>query len=131
MIANAIGSVAMTFASSLKGTVTPWDWIAAAVAGTATMVATIASIKSATSGYAEGGMIPGNSYSGDNQLARVNAGEIILNRAQQSNVAAALENPAQAAPANRPSFVRGQDIYLGLNNYLRASGRGQLITSRQ
>ena len=129
MIANAIGSVAMTFASSLKGTVGPWDWIAAAIAGTATMISTIAAIHSAT-GYAEGGLIPGNSYSGDNQLARVNAGEIILNRAQQSNVAAALENPAQAAPANRPSFVRGQDIYLGLNNYLRASGRGQLITSR-
>ena len=94
------------------------------------MISTIAAIHSAT-GYAEGGMIPGNSYSGDNQLARVNAGEIILNRAQQSNVAAALENPAQAAPASRQSFVRGQDIYLGLNNYLRASGRGQLITSRQ
>jgi hypothetical protein len=130
IIMEAIGNVALAFSQAMLKPKDPWSWIAFAVAGTATMISTIAAIHSAT-GYAEGGMIPGNSYSGDNQLARVNAGEIILNRAQQSNVAAALENPAQAAPANRPSFVRGQDIYLGLNNYLRASGRGQLITSRQ
>lgn len=130
IIMEAIGNVALAFSQAMLKPKDPWSWIAFAVAGTATMISTIAAIHSAT-GYAEGGMIPGNSYSGDNQLARVNAGEIILNRAQQSNVAAALENPSQAAPANRPSFVRGQDIYLGLNNYLRASGRGQLITSRQ
>ena len=60
-IAQAVATVALTFASSLKGTVTPWDWIAAAAAGTATMLSTIASIRQATA-FAEGGIVSGPTY---------------------------------------------------------------------
>jgi hypothetical protein len=35
IVAQAIATVALTFSKSLAGTVTPWDWIAAAAAGTA------------------------------------------------------------------------------------------------
>lgn len=41
-----------------------------------------------------GGIVPGNSYSGDKMLARVNSGELILNRAQQNNLAGALQGGA-------------------------------------
>ena len=41
-----------------------------------------------------GGIVPGNSYSGDKMLARVNSGELILNRAQQNNLAGALQSGA-------------------------------------
>jgi tetrahydromethanopterin S-methyltransferase subunit D len=58
IVAQAIATVALTFSKSLAGTVTPWDWIAAAAAGTATMISTISAIHSAT-GFANGGVVPG------------------------------------------------------------------------
>lgn len=128
IIAEAIANVALTFATSLKGTVTPWDWIAGAIAGTATMLSTIAAIKSATAGtFATGGTIPGNYYSGDNQIAMVNAGETVLTRAQTNNLASQLGGRGESRSAK--PFVSGQYIYLGTNNYLKESGQGQLVTT--
>lgn len=140
IIANAIATIAMTFAKSLEGTFTPWDWIAAAAAGTATMVSTIAAIKSATAGsYAGGGIVPGNSYSGDRLTANVNSGELILNRSQQDAVAAQLEWARQdirgdggtggAGGSERP-YVTGEAIWTGTNNYTKRSGRGEIVTMR-
>lgn len=130
IIMQAIGNVALSFSQAMLTPKDPWSWIAFAVAGTATMISTIAAIHSAT-GYAEGGVIPGNSFSGDNQLARVNAGELILSKSAQANLANQLENPATpGGGSDRTPYLRGQDIFLGLNNYLRSSGRGQLVTSR-
>ena len=40
--------------------------------------------------YAQGGMIPGNPSDGDNTLIRATPGEVILNKAQQANVAGAI-----------------------------------------
>jgi len=37
--------------------------------------------------FQEGGIVPGSQFTGDNVLARVNSGELILNRAQQENLA--------------------------------------------
>ena len=133
-IAQAVATVALTFASSLKGTVTPWDWIAAAAAGTATMISTISAIHSAT-GYAQGGMIKGNSYSGDNIMGMVdgggivglNAGEIVLNKAQTANVANELTN-------NQPRAMRvngrisGHDIVLAADRSLAQEGKGHIVT---
>ena len=130
IIAQAIATVALTFSKSLAGTVGPWDWIAAAAAGTATMVSTISAIKSATAGsYAQGGIVPGNSYSGDRLTANVNSGELILSRAQQDNVASALTQTEQQAQSAQP-YVQGDKIFLGTNNYLRSSGQGQLVTTK-
>ena len=47
----------------------------------------LATVAAATiKGYEKGGIIPGSSYSGDNVMARVNSGEMILNRNQQSQL---------------------------------------------
>jgi hypothetical protein len=135
-IGQAIATVALTFASSLKGTMTPWDWIAAAAAGTATMISTIASIHS-TTGYAQGGIIKGNSYSGDNigglvdgsQLVGLNAGEVVLNHAQTETLANSLENDQQGGITSLP-YVMGGQIILGANAFLRRSGRGELVTTK-
>ena len=59
--------------------------LAVAGAGLAGILGIIASAKSAFAGsYAQGGIVPGTSYSGDKLFARVNSGEMILNRNQQA-----------------------------------------------
>lgn len=44
-------------------------------------------------GYEDGGIIGGNSFQGDRVMARVNSGEMILNRQQQSNLFNLANNP--------------------------------------
>lgn len=59
--------------------------LAAAVGVSAAVnVAKIASQKPPA--YEKGGIVPGSSYSGDNTIARVNSGEMILNQQQQKQV---------------------------------------------
>ena len=88
---------------------------------------------------AAGGMlIPGNSFSGDNLrmpisgggVIGVNSGELILNRVQQDTIAAALEQSDENAIGGTP-YVLGETIYIGLTNYLRRTGRGELITANR
>ena len=131
MIAEAIATVALTFAKSLKGTMTPWDWIAAAASGTATMISTIAAIKSATAGtYANGGIVGGSSYSGDNLLVGVNSGEVILNQAQSANLASKLTSGTEGGGECRP-YLDGETVWLGLSRHLKRTGKGEIVTARR
>lgn len=52
--------------------------------------------------FANGGIVGGGSYSGDNVLARVNSGEMILNQSQQSKLFGML-NSGQMKAADAPS----------------------------
>jgi hypothetical protein len=58
--------------------------IAAAKANGAIAISGI--LASAIKGYEKGGIIPGTSYTGDNVMARVNSGEMVLNKEQQKNL---------------------------------------------
>jgi len=131
LIMSAIAEVAATFASSLKGTFTPWDWIAAAISGTSTMIATIAAIKSATSGsYASGGVVPGSSFSGDNTIIAANAGEVVLNRAQQTNLASQLEAGSLTNNLHLSTEISGTNLRVVLDNDNRSKGGSRGAYSR-
>ena len=86
---------------------------------------------------AAGGTLVGNSYSGDNlrgigpggQIYGLNAGEVVLNRAQVGNLASTLTGSSNQQPSGQP-YVTGDIIYLGLQNYLKANGYGQLVTTK-
>lgn len=76
------------------------------------------------------GIVPGTHYSGDNIPIMANAGEVVLNRAQSSVIAGALSGGEEKYNSSRTPYVSGEMIYLGLKNYLRRSGRGELVTAR-
>lgn len=128
LVMQALANVAATFAKSLAGTATPWEWIAAAIAGTATMTSTIVAIKSATSGsYADGGIIPGNSRLGDAIPIMANAGEIILNAAQQQNLVSQLEPRDDGSGRMVRSVISGEQIITVVNAVGRRKHKGEIF----
>ena len=78
--------------------------------------------------HAAGGfVIPGDDYA-DRTLIAASSGELILNKAQQGAVASMLSQKEQGY-GGQP-YVSGEQIFLGLNNYLRRTGRGEMLTAR-
>lgn len=132
IVGQAVANIALGFAqaaaSPATGAAGVFGWIAAATAGLATMVATIATIKNQTAGsFAEGGIVPGTSYNGDRLTANVNSGELILNRAQQDRLATDLAGMSTAQVMNSRATISGEQIILAVNAYGRRTGRGELI----
>ena len=78
---------------------------------------------------ATGLMVPGNDFS-DSTPVMVSSGELILNKAQQNSVAQGLREERGGGYDGIP-YVDGEKIYLGMNNFLRRSGRGEIVTSRR
>jgi hypothetical protein len=135
-VMQAIATVAMGYAQATLAaaqTGNPWVWAAFAISGLATMLTTISTIHSAT-GYAEGGMIKGNSYSGDNiggmvdgsQFVGLNAGEVVLNASQQNALAQQITGGGMGN-VNLTGRLRGTDIILSVDRSLQSMGRGELL----
>ena len=133
LIAQAIGSVAAGYgaATAQAATMGPWAWITFAITGLATMISTIAGIKSATAGsYASGGIVPGTSYSGDNTIIAANAGEVVLNRAQQTNLASQLEAGSLPNNLHLSTEISGTNLRIVLDNDNRSKGGSRGAYSR-
>jgi hypothetical protein len=103
----------------------PWAWLAYVAAGTAALATTISTVHSLT-GYAEGGIVEGNTYSGDQIPAMLNAGEVVLNKAQQGNLASQLQEGGMRN-MNLSGRIRGTDIILSVDRTLSLEGK-QLLT---
>ena len=96
----------------------------------ATVLSTFATIWSAINGaekHAGGGIVGGNSYSGDKILARLNSGEMVLNQRQQKNLFNLLDGDAM--PTGRGTnvtvtgVVRGTDLVLVQKNVQKTMKR--------
>lgn len=138
IVAQAIATIALSFADALgedrstKSNI--WAFIGASAASMGAMISAISQIHSAT-GYAEGGLIKGNSYSGDNILmpvdggaggyAGLNAGEIVLNKAAQGNLASQLQGVGGSM--NLRGIIRGEDILVVADRSARRQGKGELL----
>lgn len=131
IIAEAVASIALGFSQAIgkdigsKGSV--WYAIATAAAGVASMIATISAIHSAT-GYAQGGVVDGRSYSGDNIPILANAGEIVLSKSMQNNLANALQQ--NGGNFNLTATVKGENLKLILNNNGLRTGNGEYVTTK-
>ena len=84
---------------------------------------------------AAGGTLVGNSYSGDNlraigadgQLYGLNAGEVVLNRAQTNAVASQLTDGGGGGTTKVVGVLKGEDIVLMADRYGRRRGLGELV----
>jgi uncharacterized protein YukE len=126
LIAQTIGNLALSFAMAMKGAgqLGPIGWAAFGIAGLAQLVAMITQIKGLTSGYASGGIIPGNSYHGDQMYVRANAGEMILTQGQQSRLFRMLDGGAMPNAGGQVEFViSGSQLKGVLRNYNRKTGK--------
>lgn len=78
--------------------------------------------------FATGGVVGGNSPSGDKILARLNSGELILNKGQQSKLSDAIDSQREGSGnggvvVSGTSRVKGDDIYLSLSNHVKRTGK--------
>lgn len=114
--ANANAEAAVTGAASSVASI-PFVGAAMAVAAVAALIASMAAIPK----FAKGGIIGGTSFYGDRLLARVNSGEMILNKEQQKSL---YQMTSGENDINITSFkVRGDELFLVLKNYMKKTGK--------
>lgn len=91
-LANELYGLGASLAARAALAAVTFNWAGAALAAAGSVAAFGAAIAvDAWAGsFAEGGIVPGSSFSGDRLVANVNSGELILNAAQQDRIAAQL-----------------------------------------
>lgn len=119
LIASAIGQIIVGYSLAVSDAAKKlgwFGWIAASLSGLGIVASTISQLK----GYNTGGIIEGNSIHGDKVLARVNSGEMVLNKRQQSNLFRQLNNATNNASAmggNVTFTIHGSELVGVIDNY--------------
>lgn len=130
LVANTAASLTNTAAKSgesiaeatASGAKMPFPLnLVAIAAGVAAVVSALAIVGS----FATGGIVGGNSPSGDKLLARVNSGEMILNREQQQRLFKALSGTAPMPFANG-GIIKGPTLGF-LGEYAGASNNPEVV----
>lgn len=107
--------------------------LAAIAAVVASIVGVIATIASVTKGFAQGGIVSGNSTMGDHMIARVNAGEMVLNNRQQQRLWNIINgNGSYRQEGNGLTVgqvrIKGSDLVLALKNYTKQANKSGVNT---
>lgn len=124
LVLQAIGQIILGFAqaSAQDSKLGVIGWVAAIAAGTAVMISTISQLQS----FSQGGIFQGSKTVGDHNLARVNAGEMILTNTQQGNLFRILDNNTAGLGGSvgvSSVRVKGSDLYLALSNYSKVQSK--------
>jgi hypothetical protein len=132
-VISAIANIALGFGQAVAqaGSMGPWAWLAYVAAGTAALATTISTVHSLT-GYAEGGIVKGNHYSGDMMDGGsfgINAGELVLNKAQQNSLASELSG-GEGRTLRVVGKISGTDILLSADRSLRLQGKELAVWGR-
>ena len=122
IIAETLATMALSFAKALNSCTTWYEWVAFGITGMTQLVSMVSQIKQLTAGgYAEGGIVPGNSFAGDKVMAMVNSGEMILNTHQQKNLFDMLNGITgtgiSSSKIELTGKIRGKDLLLVQKNY--------------
>lgn len=112
----AVGQIILGFATASvqAAELGPFGWLAFLGTG----LGAIATVIGTINGYADGGIIEGATYHGDAMLARVNAGEMILNKTQQANLFRLLDQTpggGSSLPRTITLRARGGDLVAVIN----------------
>ena len=126
-VMQAIANIALSFsmAATQASTLGPYGWIAYMAAGAGALATTISTIHSLT-GYADGGMVKGNTYSGDQIPIMANAGEVVLNKSQQATLAQNLQGGGGNLKVT--GVLQGRTLLMVVENELKSQGKGEIAT---
>lgn len=120
-VINAIGSMLPALqalgignATSQSAAAGPFGWVQIPVAVAAVVSAFMSAPK-----FANGGIVPGTSYSGDKVMSYLNSGEMVLNAGQQARLFAMLNGASSAGGGAVEFEIRGDKLVGVLNNYNR------------
>lgn len=99
----------------------------------ATIMSVIGTIASVAGSFAEGGIIYGGSQLGDQMVAKVNSGEMIINGKQQQNLWKAISTGNLGGNTENTVTVtnvrvKGSDLYLALKNYSKVKSKSGQFT---
>lgn len=116
--ATANTEAATTGAASSVASI-PFVGPALAVAAIASVLAALATIPK----FADGGIVGGSSFLGDNMIARVNSGEMILNQSQQGKLFDMINNGGSSnhITVDGEARVSGKAMYITIRNYMKAN----------
>ena len=79
---------------------------------------------------ANGYFVPGNRFSGDTTPIMANAGELILNRSQQSNLASQIQGGGLSG-LNLYTEISMEKLRVGLTTNSMRRGKGEYVTSKR